>query len=81
MQRAMISLTTEQARRLRRTAEARGVSMAAVIRDAIDEIPEAPMTDREYLVHRALAVIGKYHSGLQDVAEEHDKYFVESILG
>ncbi|MFI5255357.1 MAG: ribbon-helix-helix protein, CopG family [Candidatus Limnocylindrales bacterium] len=76
----MISLTDEQARRLRRTAEARGISMAAVIRDAIDEIPDAPLTDREHLVRRALAVIGRYHSGLHDVAVEHDKYFAEAIL-
>jgi len=76
----MISLTDDQARRLRRTADARGISMAAVIRDAIDEIPEAPLTDHEHMVRRAFAVIGKYHSELHDVAVDHDKYLAEGYL-
>ena len=76
----MISLREDQARRLRKVAEARGISMAAVVRDAIDEIPEAPLTDREVMIRRAFAVIGKYHSGLHDVAVDHDRYLAEAYL-
>jgi hypothetical protein len=80
MQRTMISLTDDQARRLRRAADSRGVSMAAVIRDAIDEIPDPPLTDREILVRRALEVVGKYRSDGSNVAVEHDEYLAEALL-
>lgn len=54
--------------------------MAAVIRDAIDEIPEEALTDRDVLIERALAVSGKYHSGLHDVSSNLDDYLVDAYL-
>jgi hypothetical protein len=80
MTRTIISLTDAQARHLRRVAHARGTSMAAVIRDAIDEIPEEALTDRDVLIERALAVSGKYHSGLHDVSSNLDDYLVDAYL-
>ncbi|HEY8169060.1 MAG TPA: CopG family transcriptional regulator [Candidatus Limnocylindrales bacterium] len=80
MQRTVISLTDEQASRLRRTAEARGISMAAVIRDAIDAIPDTALTDRQILVQRALSVIGKYRGDGTGVAENHDDHLAEAFL-
>ena len=54
--------------------------MAAVIRDAIDEIPDEALTDRDVLIERALAVSGKYHSGLHDVSSNLDGYLVDAYL-
>ena len=54
--------------------------MAAVIRDAIDEIPDEPLTDHDVLVARALSVSGKYHSGLHDVSTNLDDYLVDAYL-
>ena len=54
--------------------------MAAVIRDAIDEIPDEALTDRGLLIERALAVSGKYHSGVHDVSTNLDDYVVDAYL-
>jgi hypothetical protein len=77
MVRTQISLTTEQAERLNRLARQRGVSMAALVREAVDASFERD--DREERWQRALSMIGKYRSkdGATDVAENHDKYLAE----
>lgn len=54
--------------------------MAAVVRDAIDEIGDQPLTDREVMIRRALAVSGKYRSGVHDVSVNLDEYVVEAFL-
>jgi hypothetical protein len=72
MIRTQISLTEPQMRRLRRAARERGVSMAAVLRDALDRsLPEA---DDESLARqrRAFALAGAFESGRPDTAERHD---------
>jgi 16S rRNA U516 pseudouridylate synthase RsuA-like enzyme len=78
--RTQIQLTETQAREVKRMAEERGVSMAAIIREAIDDRlrrRNAPSWDE--LVERAIAAIGCGHSGLGDLAERHDHYFADSI--
>jgi hypothetical protein len=80
VERTQISLDTKQADRLRRLARERGTSMAALIREAVDEVFPADATDSlEARWARALASVGGFHSGLTDVAERHDDYFVEAI--
>ena len=54
--------------------------MAAVIRDAIDEIPDEALADRGALIERALATSGRYHSGLRDVSANLDDYAVDAYL-
>jgi hypothetical protein len=79
MERTQISLEPEQAERLRRLAKDRGVSMAHLIREAIDRTygtALAPPTRAE-LWERALSAIGCGHSGLGDVSERHDDYLDE----
>jgi hypothetical protein len=80
MIRTQIQLTERQARELKRMAAREGVSMAEVIRRAVDAklrggTGEVPW---EELVRRALAAMGKFRSGLKDVAERHDDYLVEA---
>lgn len=79
MERTQISLEPEQAQRLRGLARERGVSMAHLIREAVDRTygtALAPPTRAE-LWERALSAIGCGHSGLGDVSERHDDYLDE----
>ena len=79
MVRTQIQLTERQARELRRIAAKEGVSMAEIIRRAVDAkirggTGEVPWEER---VRRAQAAMGKFRSGLKDVAERHDDYLAE----
>ncbi len=79
MERTQISLEPEQADLLRRLAQERGVSMAHLIRDAVDRAygtALAPPT-REELWERAWSAVGSAASGLGDVARNHDDYLDE----
>ena len=79
MERTQISLEPEQAERLRRLARDGGVSMAHLIREAVDRTyggPLAPPTRAE-LWARAMSAIGCAHSGLGDVSQRHDDYLDE----
>jgi hypothetical protein len=72
VERTQISLTNEQARRLRDIARRRRTSMAALIRDAVDRAyPPAGPPDPRW--DAALAAIGGFHSGSHDIATEHDR--------
>lgn len=80
MVRTQIQLTERQARELKRVAAREGISMAEVIRRAVDEkirerAGEAPWDER---VRRALAAAGKFRSGAKDVAERHDAYLADA---
>ncbi|MCU0506164.1 MAG: ribbon-helix-helix domain-containing protein [Chloroflexi bacterium] len=78
MQRTQISLEPEQAERLRRLAAERGVSMAHLIREAVDAAygADAPHS-REARWARALSAVGCASSGLGDVSVNHDAYLDE----
>jgi hypothetical protein len=75
--RTQISLTSEQMARIRRAAEKRHISIAAVIRDAVDH--EVPDEDSGMLARqqRAFAAAGAFASGRHDVAENHDDALAE----
>jgi predicted DNA-binding protein len=77
--RTQIQLTEEQARKLKRVAADRGISMARVIREAVDR--ELQLDDIEARRQRALAAVqrGGFRSGKTDIAEEHDKYLAEDF--
>ena len=75
MERTQISLTEEQAVRLRRIARSRGTSMAALIREAVDRVlpdEDSPSMDERW--RRALAALGSAKGGAANVSEEHDRY-------
>jgi predicted DNA-binding protein len=81
MERTQISLTQDQMRRLRRASALRGVSMAHLIREAVDAyVPDGELT-RAKMIERALAAAGRYRSGASDVAERHDDYLAEDPTG
>lgn len=77
MVRTQIQLTEEQAAKLKEIAHAGGESIAAVIRRALDRYLENQEPNRPSLYRQASAVIGKYRSGVPDIAVEHDRYLDE----
>lgn len=72
-----IQLTDEQAAALRRRANARRVSVAAVVRDAVDrELAADGSTQASWA--RALAAVGRYRGDTANVSVEHDAYLDEA---
>jgi len=77
MLRTQIQLTERQAAMLKRLARERNVSMASVIRDAVDSVIEG--ADRQARVERAIAALGSVSGGGRDVAREHDRYLEDAF--
>ncbi len=78
MIRTQVQLTEHQVRELRKRAAERGVSMATLIRDAIDLMLAAD--DRHANWERAMAAVGKFRSGLSDISKDHDRYLAEDFM-
>ena len=81
MVRTQIQLTEKQAEALKTMAQCEGVSMAEVIRRAVDKAVEAQhMPDRDELWRRATKAIGCIHSDVTDLSTRHDDYLVEAYM-
>ncbi len=76
--RTQIQLEERQAVALRKLAAELGISLAELIRRAIDE-SLLHQGDGQALYQRALSVVGKGASGLGDVSRNHDDHFVDSL--
>ncbi len=75
MKRTTVMLPDETLARLRQESRMRGVSVAEIVRDAVERHlaePEAP-------VKRRLGFIGIGMSDDPDIAENVDKYFAEAM--
>jgi hypothetical protein len=74
MRRVQLEVTDEQAEHLDQRSAALGKSVAAVVLDLIDAQRAADEQQRR--VDIALAALKKraFHSGLTDIAENHDEY-------
>ncbi len=72
MIRTQVSLTEEQMRRLRREALRRHMSLASIIRDAVDQVVPDEDVQRRERIDALLAVAGSAASGTGSVAREHD---------
>jgi predicted transcriptional regulator len=81
MIRTQISISPEQARRLRHVAADRGVSIAHVVREAIEAYVPDNQATKDARIRRALAAAGRFSSGLADVSERHDDYLTEDPRG
>lgn len=77
MIRTQIQLTEEQARRLKKIAAARGVSVSALIREAVEKA--VAVDDGPARRQRALAAVGRFRSGRRDVSAEHDRYLADDF--
>lgn len=72
--RTQISLDERQMEGLRELSRRRNVSMAELVREAVDALLEAPTPDQW---ERASAVIGKYRSDDPNIARDHDAHLDE----
>ena len=72
MIRTQISLTEAQMHRLRREARRRHVSLAAVIRDAVDRVVPDENARQSGRIDRLLAAAGSAASGTGSIARDHD---------
>lgn len=80
MVRTQIQLDEDQARRLRALAARRGVSIARLVREALDaHLRGGAVEDPAERRRRALTVIGRFRSGRHDVARRHDAYLAEDL--
>lgn len=78
MIRTQIQLTRMQAEALNGLAREREVSIAELVRQAVDLFLQ--QVNKEEQIRRALSVMGRFSSGLGDVSERHDDYLAEDFL-
>lgn len=65
---------------LKKMAMRQRVSMAALIRQAIDQVfHPGPDKERQANLAKALNAAGKFHSGLHDLSVSHDQYLSEAF--
>jgi len=80
MVRTQIRLTEEQAKTLKKLASTRHLSVAELIRQAVDSIIQSnAVIDIEERRKRAIKAAGKFRSGKRDISKEHDKYLEEAF--
>jgi hypothetical protein len=80
MIRTQIQLSEQQAKALKNLAARRKVSVAELIRQAVDEqLRASGNVDPDERKRRALAIAGRFHSGLTDLSTEHDRYLAEAF--
>lgn len=79
MVRTIIQLREAQAAALKRAARRRGVSKAAVVREALDELLAREGGDAA--LERALQAAGSGASGVSDLGERHDAYLAHGRGG
>lgn len=79
MIRTQIQLTDAQARALKRLAANRGVPVASLIRESVDLLVRSAGTvDEGEQRRRAIAAAGRFRSGQQDLASDHDRYLPDT---
>lgn len=74
-----MSLTSEQMAGLRRRARERDMSIAALLREAVDNLLLAEQQDRS--VALALSTIGGFRSSSPENASEDHDHFLDEIYG
>jgi hypothetical protein len=77
--RTQISFEDGQMQRLRRVAQQRGVSIAAVVRAAVEREVGEQETSRQARMKRALTAMDRaFRSGRSDISKRHDDYLAET---
>ena len=82
MIRTQIQLTDKQAKTLQAMAKQQRVSMAELIRRSIDRYiqTEGPVPSDEERRRRAMALVGRFPSGLSDISTNHDEYLEDAYM-
>ena len=83
MVRTQIQLTEEQVDLVKRIAAERHVSMARVIREALDRSLRSStnVLSQEDRIRRAIDVAGRFRSGTADGSANHDRHLTEAYRG
>lgn len=79
MIRMQVQLTERQVAALKDRSRRTGVSLAALVREAVDSSIER-QSDRDRW-ERALGAVGAFESGATDVSENHDREFADAVAG
>ncbi|MBI5179401.1 MAG: ribbon-helix-helix protein, CopG family [Nitrospinae bacterium] len=80
MVRTQIQLTEEQAKSLKRLAHSRHLSIAELIRQAVDSlIQTGSAIDIGERRQRAMALAGRFGSGRKDISQKHDDYLADAF--
>jgi len=78
MIRTQIQLKEDQARALKDMAASRHLSVAELVRRAIDNmLKTSTSADPKERLRRALEIAGKFSSGKRDISRKHDIYLSE----
>jgi hypothetical protein len=81
MVRTQIQLTEKQVKAIKRIAMSRHLSMAELIRQAVDSIIKSnTLVDAEERRKRALEAVGRFDSGKRDISIKHDEYLAQAFL-
>ncbi|MFA6107606.1 MAG: ribbon-helix-helix domain-containing protein [Candidatus Latescibacterota bacterium] len=80
MVQTQVELTEEQVKALEELARQTRVPLPALIRQGVDQLLAStvaqPLTVAQR--QRGLGIVGRFHSGLCDLARRHDEYLAES---
>jgi predicted DNA-binding protein len=76
MIRTQIQLTEQQAERLHEIARREGVSVAELIRRAVDTLEATGTRSEKHL--RAVGAVGRFRSGDKTLARQHDRALAEA---
>ena len=80
MYRTQIQLTESQACALKEMAASQERSVAGLVREAVDMLLKTSVSvSQEERKRKALAAVGKFHSGHHTVAADHDRYLDEAF--
>lgn len=77
MRRVQLQFTDSQVEALQERAASTERSTSAVVREAVDAWLAGD--ERRRRIDRAIEAIGGFHSGLGDLAREHDRYLDEDV--
>jgi hypothetical protein len=79
MVRTQIQLTEDQAKALKKIAQSRHLSVAELIRKAVDTIiKSSTVVDSEERHKRAMEIVGRFSSGKRDISKKHDLYLADA---
>ncbi|MDG6027443.1 MAG: ribbon-helix-helix protein, CopG family [Candidatus Brocadia sp.] len=80
MVRTQIQLTEEQVKALKKIALSRHLSIAEIIRQAVDTVIRTDtVVGIEERRKRAIDIVGRFSSGKRDISRKHDTYLVEAF--
>ncbi len=80
MIRTQIQFEEEQYQKIKELANQQKVSIAAVVRRAVEQLLMTRKPGRSSLYREALKISGKYKADHNDISTSHDKYLEEAYL-